>query len=339
MSELELFLETENFTLVGLSEHWLKPNESEALQFKNYVVKSHFSRPDSSHGGSMILCQKPFHCFSLDCIKLLSLERHCEISAITLSKINLVVINIYRPPSGNFDLFLEILTELFTNINSLTKNIILAGDFNVIFNTDNLLKNRLCDFMHCFGLRPIVDFPTRYQNRIDNVFTNIDSDFYAVNKAEFLFTDHSGIKLNLTIPHIKTEQVVHQSFRPITSIGKFRLFDMVEKIDWTFIDDPTTSCNAKFAKFVNLLSHLANLAFPVKIFKFKQSRDIKIEWYDDELRAMREHLLNLSSIHNILQTDETRKARNRNHKIYREKIKLTRINYNKKFINTAKNKC
>ena len=54
---------------------------------------------------------------------------------------------------------------------------------------------------------------------------------------------------------------------------------------------------------------------------------------------MREHLLNLSSIHNILQSDETRKARNRYRKVYREKIKLTRINYNKKFINTAKNKC
>ena len=65
LSELELYLETENFTLVGLSEHWPKPNESEALQFKNYAVKSHFSPPDFSHGGSMILCYKPFHCFSL----------------------------------------------------------------------------------------------------------------------------------------------------------------------------------------------------------------------------------------------------------------------------------
>ena len=76
-----------------------------------------------------------------------NLNSHCTeqdigICAIRLvhSPLNFCVPSIYRSPTGNFDTFMEKLEEILNLLFLNQLNLIICGDFNVNFMTDNTKK-------------------------------------------------------------------------------------------------------------------------------------------------------------------------------------------------------
>jgi hypothetical protein len=99
----------------------------------------------------------------VDCETLLELERmsvenHCEVAAIKIIHLDTFFVNIYRPPPGDFTIFLDCLSDLLAYIDTLQNYVLIAGDFNVRINQKGSYKNRLCDFMYSHGLYYIVIF-------------------------------------------------------------------------------------------------------------------------------------------------------------------------------------
>ena len=102
---------------------------------------------------------------------------------------NLYILTVYRPPKGDFDAFLanieEILNRLGTN-----KKIILAGDFNVHFGTNENEAVALCDIMQSFGFKQTINVPTRLLNCLDNIFINFSDNSMLASVVDLSISDH-----------------------------------------------------------------------------------------------------------------------------------------------------
>ncbi|WP_165351384.1 hypothetical protein [Enterobacter cloacae complex sp. 2DZ2F20B] len=98
-----------------------------------------------------------------------------------MNNLEIYVINVYRSPSGDLNKFLSTLVKVFGIINTLKNNIILTGDFNVKFDKEDPLKDCLLDFMRTYGLFHLVEFPTRNNNCLDNVFNNLDHALFQIS--------------------------------------------------------------------------------------------------------------------------------------------------------------
>jgi hypothetical protein len=340
LSELELILSNNNYySLVAISEHWLSSYEASDLRIGNFCTKSFFSRKTSKHGGSIIMSKTDVNCETLLQLEQMSVENHCEIAAIKITHLDTFFINIYRPPSGDFSIFLDCLSNLLAYIDTLQNYVLISGDFNVKFNQEDPYKNLLCDFMYTHGLHYIVNFPTRNETCLDNIFTNLHSSCCSVNQFDTHLSDHLAIKLQLKLPKSKLNHSTRlQNFKPITNFGKFLFYNSLSNINWSFIDE-SCDANTKFSSFIDLISHHACINFPEVVVKINNSYKVnKIKWFDHELKSMRKTLQSLDVVYKASKSDHSREARNSFRKLYREKIKLKKMNYNKKSIETAKNK-
>jgi endonuclease/exonuclease/phosphatase family metal-dependent hydrolase len=87
------------------------------------------------------------------------LDSHCieqdfEVCAIKLSNspINLCVLSLYRSPSGNVDAFILKLEEILNILFQNQLNLVICGDFNVSFMTNNTRKYKIISLLKVYNL-------------------------------------------------------------------------------------------------------------------------------------------------------------------------------------------
>lgn len=146
-----------------------------------YVTASFFSRDDHIHGGVIQLIKSGINYQDLKWISDMSIEITCEMTGIFISTYNIILINVYQSPSGNFELFIETINKLLVKINCNSNNVIIGGDFNVHFQlTNDGNADSVYDIFASFGLYPSVQFCTRKNATLDNIFTNSTYNFNVI---------------------------------------------------------------------------------------------------------------------------------------------------------------
>lgn len=163
-----------------------------------YKKISAFCRRKKIHGGSVIFADekypevKPF-----ELVSNLSLEMILECSAIKYNKFCLI--NIYRPPSGDFEEFIQSLSQILTRASTKCETLAVCGDFNIDQNSNNRNTKMLLDIFCSFNLTSLVHEPTRIFSTIHNTtYTTID--YVVTNKPNLIsctnldpgFSDHYG---------------------------------------------------------------------------------------------------------------------------------------------------
>ena len=87
--ELEVFVNDTSgsnlFSVIGITEHWLRSFEMEHCNIDNYMIPSYFCRQGLGYGGSLIMTHQSLECRILTQITDLSVEKICELSAIKSS--------------------------------------------------------------------------------------------------------------------------------------------------------------------------------------------------------------------------------------------------------------
>lgn len=203
VSELEIFLHDSStlFDIICINEHCLNKDEADLLTIQNYRLATYFAREprnnsQRSFGGVLIMSKDGLSFTPLTEINNFATEKDCELSSIKIHKFNLIIISVYRTPDSNFKAFLSILNEVFTTIKVLNNDIIVCGDFNVHFNSKEITNLQFKDFIDSFGLKPVVNEPTRKQNCLDNFLINIEVPLVAYS-VETSLSDHKGIILKM----------------------------------------------------------------------------------------------------------------------------------------------
>ena len=203
-----------------LSETWLRRSDAESLIIGDMLVASHFSRSVNTHGGSLILLRPNTNYTIVNEINNCSVEMHCEFAATFLRDMKLILISVYRPPSGNFYVFLDKIELALNFVDVRSIRVIIGGDFNIHFGTSDVKVKLLRDLMNSFNLTDYVFFHTRGNRTLDNVFANFHIP--GVEHVEPV-ADHASIVIRfecLLSKPLKLKRII----RPITDRGKFILY-------------------------------------------------------------------------------------------------------------------
>lgn len=150
-SLMNAYLVDKSIDVLCFTEHWFTEEEINPLFLDNYKIVTCFPRKTMSGGGTMILTKRNIKSIPLLRINKLSLEYQCEVSAIYIKEIDLIVLCLYRSPAASFATFLDHLHNILETID-ISKNIMVCGDFNVKFNLQENDSRELVNIFESLNL-------------------------------------------------------------------------------------------------------------------------------------------------------------------------------------------
>lgn len=166
--ELEMFAYQQNLHLLCITEHWADETEINILNIPNYTLMSDYCRIHRKHGGVAIYIRNDikgaFKPKNIKYIKSFASETTIELCAVSLcykqTKINIIAI--YRPPTGNFNMFVNNLSYALQVASKQNSVVVLCGDLNIDYLKESEEKNILRDTFDCFNLNmPLNEHPSR----------------------------------------------------------------------------------------------------------------------------------------------------------------------------------
>jgi exonuclease III len=180
---------------VCLTEHHLKEAEITNFPPQGYKLASYFCRKDHLGGGVCIYVKKDI-IYQPVTLNHMCKEKSIDICAMKLhfKSLTLIILCIYRAPSGNLDLFLTTLNNILKHFLLPKVTYIVCGNLNI-----NLLKkshdtSNISSLMDSYNLTQVVDFPVRITNisetLIDTVF--IDAAIYDKIQIQPIINGISG---------------------------------------------------------------------------------------------------------------------------------------------------
>jgi exonuclease III len=161
--ELDLVLKSslKNIEVLCFTEHWVKKDYFNLIQIDQYNLVNYFSRKKYDHGGVCIYVKKGIRTKDLKCFKGISMEKEFEMSVIELADHGYIIVCIYRSPDSNFWTFLKTLELIMQIAQSKTKMLLLCGDWNLNFMSDNKKLQEVQILLESYNLRNIVRSQTR----------------------------------------------------------------------------------------------------------------------------------------------------------------------------------
>lgn len=309
-----------------LNEHWLVPGELDTIPIQNYSIVSGFCRSVKSRGGVSIYAKNNLVCVSLN-LEGFSEEQHCEVSGILIKNYEVQLITIYRSPNGDFDKFLETLPNIFNKLNP-SKSVVITGDFNVHFNERDARALNLCNLFRAFNLKKTVKFNTRLNRCLDNVFTNIDSLLTSSEPVDLTYqSDHIGILFKYNF--ISNNSSSRITYKPITDEGLFKLYNTLENQSFQFVVDNSINIEKKFEIFTEVICDAMESSFQQKTKTVNKNHQTKQRnWFNNNLKDMRERLKFLVSLNKINPTAMPKAVLSNYRKEYRDEIKAAKIKFN-----------
>lgn len=334
--EIESFLKcSDNFDVLCFSEHFLNENEVDFYKLDGFYAASNFVRKNHIHGGTIIFCRNNLASKPINYLESLSVEMQCEISAVEINKLNCMIITIYRPPSGDFNVFMDTIAALLESTNSSKKHIIINGDFNIHFDAENTRKNVFLDLIHTCGFSQQIFENTRNQYRIDNIFINFcDTLEFKTSVFNPHLSDHCAINIYVFFTDNLICDFVQKEIRPFTRAGQNKFFARLGEESWDFIKE-NINVNINFNMFMEKLIESANAAFPLVKRKFKNNT--KINWFSKELQSMRVHLNFLVELNTNFRSDELINEIKCFRKIYRAEIAKAKKRANSAYVERSNN--
>ena len=293
LNNLDSYLNSLNhkFSIIGLSENWLKSDTVEIFGIDGYKSEHSF-RPQRPGGGVSIFIEDQIeytvrHDLSLnnDLIE----SKFIEINKEVVGKNKNVIIGVvYRPPGTDIKLFNNCIETLLVNIKSENKLVYAMGDWNInLLNIENHEPSQeFFDIMMSNSLIPTITKPTRVTHRsatlIDNIFCNslFDNDQLF---SGILYTDISD---HLPIFHIDYSskkkvlpQYIKKRIYSDSNITNFKT--LLSAQEWTSVLD-STDPQISYSKFHEIYSKLYNMAFPLKNIKIGYKT--RKPWLTEELK-------------------------------------------------------
>lgn len=251
---------TTEFDVLVFSETWLLTHD-DRLHFNNYAYNG-LLRPNGRGGGLAIYAKCCYPHSVLEDYSIMSPSVEC----LAVSLPNVIVVAIYRPPTGNKREFLDFLEKMLENLNSSTLPFVLMGDINI-----NLLHDDPCtaDFngvISSFACYNHITLPTRITldtaTLLDVCVTNIEPRNIESGLLSSDISDHIPIfcfinrvrERKVTVDRYMTRQINDKN------LNKFQC--LIRNINWHniySIDD----VNRAYSEFIKKFLNAYNDAFPL----------------------------------------------------------------------------
>lgn len=275
-----------NYSIITITEHWQTHEKVNSIVIPKYRVISAYCRTTHIHGGVLIMVNNKF------CGKTINVEEFCsekdiELCAVHLPEIKMVVVAVYRSPTGSENIFFENLSIVLQKImiNYRDNNILVAGDYNIDVLKHSPNVERLLETMSQANLYGAFSEPSRITTGegkcIDNIFLDIDATEFNTQTINLHIADHLGqiININKQTPNQKTSYIKRRFFSK-DNVNKFKAF--LDKADWNQIYNIDLNTEEAYSLFHNILETSYHEAFPEKIVK-AEYKMINDQWKSIDL--------------------------------------------------------
>ena len=295
--KIDLFrhlIEQSNIAVCGVSETWL--NEmitSELVKINGFRFARHDrtwtnrDKTEAKKGGGLGIFIRDDITFSEHELRSINRSsKDVEGQWVMLSpnyQKKIIIGNLYRPPMGNFDAFIEYLAACLEYIKSY-KNVdfIIMGDMNVNYLDNNCPKTKqLKSWAKLSGFTQLIDKPTRITPRkagcLDLIFVNsINITSHGI--VDLNISDHELVyvtKCKLKKPVVKTS-FMGRSYKNFDE-NNFR--DLLLNNNWAAFDNEGNVDRA-WQIMLNYIRRAIDTLCPIKMFKINKLKDV---WITDEI--------------------------------------------------------
>lgn len=184
IDSLELLIQESKPDLVNINETWLNsaiPDHSIPIEGYDII---RYDRKNNQRGGGLASYIKQGNGAIYDNIKFSDLNTsdadiELHIFSLKVRKMRkMLILNTYRPPSGNLLAFFDKLENAFNKVDKLGEyEIYITGDLNIPYNdTQSQGYSKIQNFAQKFGLEQLINSPTRCTynsaNILDLILTN-----------------------------------------------------------------------------------------------------------------------------------------------------------------------
>ena len=160
-------------SILAITETWVKSDDPPVIingpALPGYrIMHVHRDNPDQTRGGGLAVIHH-------DTINVQPRKHEVNHSSfelqlvnITLQSRDIVLANIYRPPSSSKSLFFEEFGLLLTNLGTdAVDRRIICGDFNLPGTSPDMIDNGLAKLLHSTSFTQFVKSPTRHDSYHD----------------------------------------------------------------------------------------------------------------------------------------------------------------------------
>lgn len=326
--------------MLCLTEHFLSHDKTERCHLKGFTTRSAFCRQNAVHGGSLIMVRNDLTGIEQLHIKELSVEREIEVAAVKIIEHNIMVISIYRPPHGNFNVFMGRISEMIDTLGAdeTVETILLMGDFNVNFAESGHNSNMIVDIFNSLGLNKMFDEYSRVtassSTCIDNIFSNVNMKNCVTKTVNLHLSDHMGQILKFptnTESNVMKEKILCRQF----SDKNIMLFTQMIR-DITSLTSQKESAKNVYDGFHNFLISAFEQSFPLKQIRKSNNKYERIP-HSEELVSMRNRLDALAVVAKTSRNDVCYHLYNDYKRIYTKRIQTIKRQQNTKIIENSSN--
>ena len=279
-----------NFSVIALSETWLRPDTQDCYNIPGY---NHVSlvRPNNAGGGVSLFIQEHIEFRERHDLYTVDSFLECIFIELLFKNIKFVIGVVYRPPNSDVHAFNECLGE---KLMSLKQNssvpVYILGDYNLDLlklNEHGPTADHL-DIMFSSNLMPLINKPTRVTEAtatlIDNIYTNnIDINNIALHGIfTTKLTDHFPVfhisyKQNLQSDPNADYQIIRQMGERNVSAYT----EKIDKFDWSQVQE-YQNCQEAFSFFHTSLKQIFDSSFP--LIRVKRKYRNRLPWLTEELK-------------------------------------------------------
>lgn len=262
---MECFLKETSSDIILLSEHWMSEEEICLINFDGFKLCASYCREKSKHGGVAIYCKTTFKTKALDFTNF-SISNVLECCGIEVIGTNIIVIAVYRPPSGDTGLFLNNFGNVLNLFLHSNKFVVIGGDFNIDFNVNSTLLHDLTLILNCNNMYTTIHEPTRVTSFsskcIDNIMVNDKDKVLESNIIKSNLSDHYAQYVIVTEAALNIDDSSNfKRFFNENNINNFCHFLM--NTCWAEVY-ASPNCNIAFKIFMETISFHFETCFPLR---------------------------------------------------------------------------
>ena len=240
--QTELSLLECQFDVLCFTESWLTEQNKHLVSFNGFN-SFHNLRVDRRGGGVSFFVSDRFKVNVLSQLNMSNVNCESLFLELVMGNIKLVCAGVYRPPSGDQNMFIENLMQSLTAIDrNLYRDIFVMGDFNF-----NLLEHEydsnvqtFLSSMFSLSFLPTISKPTRITDHtatlLDNIFLTVPEK-YSSGCIISSVSDHYPVFIisSVGLPSFNTQYSISYSYRKINTHTLSLFFDSVQSCDFTDI--------------------------------------------------------------------------------------------------------
>ena len=275
-----------NFNVIILTEtRFLGEQGADVGGYNGY----HCGRALGGGGGVSVYCDSELSSRKLNQLCMVDENVECCVIEIVCGKRPLIIVAIYRPPTGSLVHFGDFICSILNHPLLLKKEVVLTGDINVDlldFDSSCLGARNFVHNMYSLNFLAVVTKPTRFPSGnqlgqpslLDHIWYNRCNNY---DSGIFLFghTDHLPTFLIIKDFSTPLEGLTRIEFRDHSRLNVEKFVNVCRNVIW---DQFGGDVNSDTLFFIETLDDIYKRCFPLKI-KYVSNKRISKPWLTSEI--------------------------------------------------------